>query len=145
MRWLRFLLIVCCFIGQSHLCQYGFRLPDGTNCEECLTLQDVASPSMELVSAGEHGDCHDCCVLDSCDDHSKMDAVAASTTYFPTVVDLPTSLPIQHYKRLNVVQPIGVHVDGTPANGPPRRTSSRAPPTNPIFSSSAGRRFVDLA
>jgi len=147
LRWFKFLLISVLVAGQIHLCQATYTLPDGRQCFECLTLDHNSLSESSLADqalTAQHGDCHDCCELQSCDDLGKsiQRATVASSFEFVATLNPLSDLRLAQPGTMTL---ISIHVESAPSTGPPSKKSSRAPPsfTNPF--PSAGRRIVNLA
>ena len=131
LRRLGFLLILAITFAQVHLCEPSYRFADGNVCKTCPRLTDhsvevLVPDSADLVSA--HGDCHDCCDLQSCDDHAKSPQVARNNgSSFEFIVYIVPTFEFRFAKSI-VVRPILVHVESSSSTGPPGTKSSRAPP-----------------
>lgn len=144
MRWLSLLLISVLMLGQIHLCQESYQLPNGQTCLTCPELvdpvQEVSTNSDGLAAA--HGDCHDCCEVRPCSDQEKpsLESVQAGST-FEFVACLPLHFEFT-VPTVSVKDAIAIHVDSAPTTGPPGTKSSRAPPEFTVQSPSAGRRIV---
>lgn len=142
LRWFQLLLIFLLMLGQVHLCEGSYQLPNGQACfacpeldrKSCGDLKDRA-PSFQAL----HGDCHDCCVLSACDDNSSKSPVLASGwVAFDIVACLPPNLEIAIPCGVLVgLKPI--HIASAPITGPPSQKSSRAPPFAMNLLPSAGR------
>lgn len=131
LRWLQLLFISLLMLGQVHLCDRSYRLPNGQPCFACPELDKNScgdlkdrTPSLQAL----HGDCHDCCVLTACEDKSPEPPVLASGW---VALDIVACLP----PKLEIAIPCGVlvgpkpiHIASAPITGPPSQKSSRAPP-----------------
>ena len=131
LRWFQLLLISLLMLGQVHLCEGSYQLPNGQTCFACPELDEKScgdlkdrTPSLQAL----HGDCHDCCVLAACEDKSPE-----SPTLAPgwAALDIVACLP----PKLEILIPCGVlvgpkpiHIASAPITGPPSQKSSRAPP-----------------
>lgn len=130
LRRLGFLLILAMTFAQVHLCEPSYRFADGKVCQTCPGLTDhqaeAFSGVIDLDSA--HGDCHDCCDLQSCDDHAKSPQVARNNgSSFEFVADIVPTFGLR-FSKTTVNRPNLVHVESSPTTGPPGTKSSRAPP-----------------
>lgn len=131
LRRLGFLLILAITLAQVHLCESSYRFADGKVCKTCPMLTDHSIEeflSDSAVLESGHGDCHDCCDLQSCDDHAKSPQTARNIgsslefiAYFVPTFEF-------RYSKSVVVRPILVYVESSPSTGPPGTKSSRAPP-----------------
>lgn len=129
LRRVAMLLIWVLFFGQVHLCQASYQLPDGQKCAVCPQLIDTKSPQQRFDTdfvSDSHGDCHDCCELDSCDDHDQAEQSKSQPAF--EFIDVPIPLKHIQFQRLQITAVRPVYVPSAPATGPPSPHSSRAPP-----------------
>lgn len=125
------LLIWVLFFGQVHLCQAAYELPNGQKCAVCPQLTDPteSEPHFEAKAVkSSHGDCHDCCELDSCEDHGQAEQSKSQASF--EFIDVPLPLGQIQFQRFHVNRSRPVYVASAPATGPPSPHSSRAPPEN---------------
>lgn len=131
MRWVYLLLISLLMLGQVHLCEGSYQLPNGLTCSVCPELEDNFSGEPRGHTPGLqafHGDCHDCCVLSACDDKSpKSPALVFGWSSLDIVACLPPKLEIAIPCEV-LVGPKPIHIASAPIKGPPSQKSSRAPP-----------------
>jgi len=140
LRRIALLLISLLAIGQAHLCNASYELPDGQTCLTCPTLED-SDQHQETISEASHGDCHDCCVLNSCDGQDQKVKASLSGAAFSFDICLPQPLKID-FSALTLTVERQVYIESAPSTGPPGRQNSRAPPCCHEPSSSAGCRFM---
>jgi len=131
LRRLGFLLILAMTFAQIHLCEPSYRFTDGKVCQTCPSLTDhqteVFLPdSADLDSV--HGDCHDCCDLQSCNDHSKTPQVARSVGSIFEFIAITVPPFELGFSKSSGFQSALVHQDSSPTTGPPGTNTSRAPP-----------------
>lgn len=115
--------------ASAHFCVSRFALPSGETCADCPTLADPVVPEIlkgEVVTP--HGDCHDCCTLEKCEDHDQGRANGSVPPTPEYASDLPSkastapaTIVVGEWDRI-------VHTAGHPAKGPPGAIRSRAPP-----------------
>lgn len=147
LRLFRLLLISVVAIAQAHLCQASYELPNGQLCQTCPKLDHLdklASPESLQAVGLFHGDCHDCCRLQPCEDHGKDASTAPSPLSIQVVAIVSERIEFS-FATTFVENSCAIHVESAPSTGPPITTSSRAPPVNTNPLPSAGRRFVNIA
>lgn len=131
LRWFQLLLITLLLLGQFHLCEASYQLPNGQTCFACPKLDDKSCGDLKDRTPGlqaRHGDCHDCCVLRACEDKShESPTLAPGWAAFDLVACFPP--------KLQILIPCGplcgsmpMHIASAPITGPPSQKSSRAPP-----------------
>ena len=128
-RWMKgglgLLPLFVLMLGQFHGCPPEWLTAKGTACVECLGLQDDHS---EL--GDEHGDCHDCCSLRSCE-HEEVSANRIA--FFPAldclvILEGGIDIPLPPIVTVDAKAP---DRDGERlANAPPEDQRLRAPPAN---------------
>lgn len=123
--WVRLLPLFVLMLGQFHGCPPEWLTANGQACVECVGIvEDRADLDLE------HGDCHDCCSLKSCE---HDDVAANRVAYFP-VLDCPVilnspieiSLPPQFTVPARAPDRDGEQLP----NAPPDDQRLRAPPAN---------------
>jgi hypothetical protein len=134
-RWISLLLLSVLMPGQFHLCEASYRLPSGKVCAVCPQLVEDETHDI----AASHGDCHDCCTIQRCDDSASRNL--SSFTAFDLLLPVRVNLEVA---RLPEVTCVANFVESAPATGPPGSQSSRAPPQVMSDLSSAGRDHVIL-
>jgi hypothetical protein len=120
------LLVGILLLGQVHLCSTTYVTSAGKACVACdqIRVTDDCAKSI----AQSHGDCHDCCTIQSCEDGNQLVAKVVLASSFQIVAILPPSVEVISYRILSS-QVISVPYDpGVPTTGPPLNKSSRAPP-----------------
>lgn len=126
------MLVMSLILGLNlHFCMPKYELPNGKTCLVCPSLTDSHALTIESNTdadiSSSHGDCHDCCKLESCheDGTSKAQSFLAGVSF---VVDLPTpTLTFVDGIQLpnHATMPF---LAGAPSTGPPSTDPSRAPP-----------------
>lgn len=116
-------------VVQIHICQANYILPGGEVCEVCpkIAACDTSADAYVLTSS-DHGDCHDCCQLQACDDSSSVKAPVASAPILSLDLDIPF-LPAISIQTVEI-ETLTTHffLEGAPPTGPPSPHRSRAPP-----------------
>ena len=129
MRWLQAVLISLLVLGQVHLCQASYTLPDGQVCLTCPTLTDTsfASNKHEAAIEAPHGDCHDCCSVKDCDGggHAQKAKPLAPISIDICLPAEPVALALPSIEIEFQEIP---HVESAPTHGPPVLSVSRGPP-----------------
>ena len=119
-QWFRWILPALLLFAQWHVCASQYVLSSGDICRECLILDDTSSNATEEA----HGDCHDCCVIDTCEADEDVVKTTPPNFLFAEWRPLQPEVPL-----LEPLTPrIAVSVVSRFATGPPRSRSSRAPP-----------------
>lgn len=126
------MLVMSLFLGLNlHFCMPKYELPSGKTCLVCPTLPDssllTVDEDNEAEIASSHGDCHDCCKLESCheDGTSKAQSYLAGVSF---AVDLPTPTLIFVAAAHTSSGGSMPFLAGAPTTGPPSTDPSRAPP-----------------
>lgn len=123
----RWLIAGLLLLVQLHLCQAEYVLPSGQKCLTCPSLVEQHKDDVQL-SDGNHGDCHDCCELRPCDDNDKAPSAVLPVSLLNLTMALPiVEVQVTHFDFRVPILRIEFLV-GTPTNGPPATTRSRAPP-----------------
>jgi hypothetical protein len=120
-------LIALLMSSQLHWCRPGYELPGGETCFTCPSLGHEIEAVSKVVLQASHGDCHDCCTLNSCDrgDHPQ----AAKVITNPLSVDICLPIPFEIVIHDFEVEFYSIpHVETAPAHGPPSFALSRGPP-----------------
>lgn len=118
-------------VAQFHVCVSQFVLPDGEICRECPELSDRQPlPKQPVLTAEKHGDCHDCCTVQACDDHSSKSPTAIKTS--PNLEWSGLLSSVEPFVAPDHVQPhtSAPRLTGCPTTGPPLPSSPRAPPAS---------------
>lgn len=122
-------MAVLLLVVQMHLCSPTFRFADGRECATCPTLLHPAVPeSASVNSPDQHGDCHDCCSLNSCQDESHAQATLLSQSAPSFAIDIPKSVELPTEWVIETPCTIVHFIGGCPPTGPPLDTSPRGPP-----------------
>jgi len=138
MRHVRVLfLILTLLLPQAHACSSFWVLPDGRECstcatESCATGAPLACKEVSSVDQNRPRDCHSCCTLTTCQEHSPVVAATSTAPVVP-VATLVSQPEISTFELLSN-EPRTVHIQierGFP-NAPPGSCSSRAPPLHLI-------------
>ena len=119
-------------VAQFHVCVSQFVLPDGEVCRECPELSDHRPlPKHPVLSAEKHGDCHDCCTVQACDDHSSKSPTAVHSPNLEWF-GLVATKELVALPELTIIRATAPKLTGCPTTGPPLSASPRAPPASSL-------------
>lgn len=128
------ILIWLILAGQADACSGDWMLPDGGECPTCVKgpcLDPVADrqDDQDTCFAPAEQDCHSCCTLTACDDHSESPS-ATQTSPQPSIeFVLPPSVTLPRW-QIVVCRIEIAHLEQGFPNAPPAVRRSRGPPSN---------------
>ena len=118
---------ICVFLfSQLHICVSNYVTDTGVTCVKCVQIEPGLDCDTNL--ANSHGDCHDCCSLQACEDDNQHTAKIVSYSSVELVAVLPAQFDIASYQAVSEQSVLVPFDPSAPTTGPPLNKSSRAPP-----------------